>query len=725
MQYESTSRSDPAWKDHLIALAERVIGPGIGSKLRVGETADTSRSYRFAARTGVLEIAGSDPLAASVGLHHYLRAACGVNVSWDTAMPLGLSELPDHPEVVASARVQEIYYLNFCTFSYSTAFWAWPEWEREIDWMALHGISMPLAAVGHEAVLYDAWQEVGLPEDVVRAHLGSPAYLPFQYMGCLEGFGGPLTTEWIEEHRELGRRILQRERELGMTPVLPAFVGSVPPSLEVDSARTRAWQGFETTVLTPDDPLYRRLTRTIAETQHRVFGTDHLYAADPFIEMVPVNDDPQYPARVAAVTLGGLIDADPEATWVLQSWPFSYQAEFWTDERVNAFLDAIDDQRIRLLDLWSERRPQWRQRNGFNGKPWIWCALLNFGGRTDPVGDLGPLINQVHAAIGSDHPPIGLGLTMEGIHNNPMFFELVLDLAWNAPGDLSGWLAEAAPRRYGLGSDPRPQAAWAELAATIYAHRHGRITSGEPRGVVTARPDYRMLAEPEPIASTLWFDPARLTQGWSLLLDLAESCADDVPEELQRDLVDVTTAALLRLADQRLLAVIDAANDTGVDPALSERFLDTFLDLDEVLLTRPQSRWSTWEEAAGRWDRAGADPVALTGARRLLTVWGRTAGQTLDDYAARVWGGIVSSYYRSRWVAWCDGLPEAVAGDRDRAQSTLERRLGHLADQLITDGCDSSTTTATSATVVVRRLFDRLAPEVRSIPWQEGNTQTS
>ena len=32
--------------------------------------------------------------------------------------------------------------------SYSMAFWNWTRWEQELDWMALHGINLPLAFTG-------------------------------------------------------------------------------------------------------------------------------------------------------------------------------------------------------------------------------------------------------------------------------------------------------------------------------------------------------------------------------------------------------------------------------------------------------------------------------------------------------------------------------------------------------------------------------------------------
>ena len=39
---------------------------------------------------------------------------------------------------------------NVVTASYSSAFWDWRRWEREIDWMALHGVNLQLAFTGAE-----------------------------------------------------------------------------------------------------------------------------------------------------------------------------------------------------------------------------------------------------------------------------------------------------------------------------------------------------------------------------------------------------------------------------------------------------------------------------------------------------------------------------------------------------------------------------------------------
>jgi alpha-N-acetylglucosaminidase len=41
-------------------------------------------------------------------------------------------------EVSMNAPVRWRYYMNVCTVSYSSAWWDWARWEREIDWYPFH-----------------------------------------------------------------------------------------------------------------------------------------------------------------------------------------------------------------------------------------------------------------------------------------------------------------------------------------------------------------------------------------------------------------------------------------------------------------------------------------------------------------------------------------------------------------------------------------------------------
>lgn len=56
------------------------------------------------------------------------------------------------------------YYQHVCTVSYSFVWWNWTRWERELDWMAMNGINLPLAFNGQEAIWQKVYLRVGLFE---------------------------------------------------------------------------------------------------------------------------------------------------------------------------------------------------------------------------------------------------------------------------------------------------------------------------------------------------------------------------------------------------------------------------------------------------------------------------------------------------------------------------------------------------------------------------------
>src|SRR5690606_4757650 len=192
-------------------------------------------------------------------------------------------------------------------------------WERELDRLALAGVNLPLILPGHEAVIQRAFRGLaGLTDADLAAFLGGPAYLPFVTMGCLAGWDGPMPQRWIDARAELGARVLARARELGMRPVPPACAGHVPAAVaSVPSTRRVEWTGFTTHALDPLGPLFGELGERYLRAQCELFGgTDHVYAADPFIESVPPADTPDEVAAVASAVLDAMTRGDPDATWV-------------------------------------------------------------------------------------------------------------------------------------------------------------------------------------------------------------------------------------------------------------------------------------------------------------------------------------------------------------------------------------------------------------------------
>lgn len=696
----------PAWAPALHALARRVLGD-LADQVGFADLERTGRSFRTEARAGRLLVRATDAGSAAVGLHEYLRTHCDFEVSWDEPRPPAPRHLPDAPPRDGTGRVEETYYLNFCTFGYTTPWWDWTQWEQEIDWMALRGITTPLMLVGHEAVLHHVLTDEGLSADEVGEFLSGPAYFPWLAMGCLDGHAGPPPSGWIEAHRDLAGWILRRQRELGMRPVLPAFTGHVPRRL-APSARERSWQGHRTWVLDPEDPRFRRLTSAVVRTQQDLWGTDHRYGADPFIEMIPVEDDPDYPGRVAAALHAGLTDADPEAEWYLQTWPFSYDSHFWTPERVQTFLDDIPG-RVTLLDLWAEADPQWPRFDGFTGHDWIWCALLNFGGRSDPIADLAGLDATIERALSSPHPPTGLGLAMEATRTTAVYYERVLDLVWRDAPSLPDWLTGWAGRRYRLtGTDlhQKASAAWQALADTVLASGEYLIFPEAYTGLLTHRPerdpfgDGRLTAE---VAALLWYDPAVLVRAWRGLIEVAEAAPERAAGPLGRDLVEVALAILPRCAELAFLTAYDA--DGVRDRAAEAQFFAVFEDLEALLATRAEYRYSAWEEQAVAWahDEHGR-AVLADNARRLVTVWGQVGDGYLDDYSGRLWSGLVA-YYAGRWRCWAQLHPVTPA-----EEPRLEEQLQSLERAFLADGPPAGTGAEEGDVVTVsRRLLQTYA----------------
>ena len=78
--------------------------------------------------------------------------------------------------------------MNVCTFGYSYVWWDWTRWEKEIDWMVMNGINIPLAFVGYfiqwlcitssqEYVFGEVYKDMGLSEEEVLEHFTGIGFL--------------------------------------------------------------------------------------------------------------------------------------------------------------------------------------------------------------------------------------------------------------------------------------------------------------------------------------------------------------------------------------------------------------------------------------------------------------------------------------------------------------------------------------------------------------------
>ena len=667
--------------------------------------ADEGRDvFEIESRGERVVLRGNTGVALATGLNWYLNHYCHCHVSLhgrQLNLPDPLPRVTTKDRQVTWTRYR--YFLNYCCFGYSLPWWDWEQWQELIDWMALHGVNMPLAVTGQEAVWQAVCQRLGMSEAEITEFLAGSPFLPFQWMGCLDGWGGPLPADWIQRHEELQKKILARQRELGMTPVLQGFTGHVPAALaakfpEAKLHRIR-WIEWQTHLLDPLDPLFARVAQLFLEEQAKRFGTDHLYAADTFIEMTPPRGDLEYLERLSRAIYQGLVANDPEAVWVLQGWAFMFNRDFWTQPRIKAFLDAVPDERMAVLDLYCESRPMWNETEAFCGKPWLWCNIQNFGNTVFLGGPLNKIAADLPAARRDPHSGrlVGLGFVNEGLGYDPAVLDLMFELAWRAePASLETWVEQYAQHRYGR-ANPDAVRAWQLLLTTAY---------GSP---ASAR---SMIDRTPALGGAGGHTSPQLAEAWRLLLQAAAELG--AADTYRYDLVNVARQALSGHASVLHRQAVQAwqAKDGRALGQASQRFLDLLQELDELLATRGEFLLGRCLEDAKRWGTTDAERARFEwNARRVLTLWGE--GPAIDDYARKEWSGLIAGYYRPRWqrlfseLAVC--LQEGKPFDQNAFQSSLRPWMAQWSD-----GRETYPAVPQGDSVAVaRRLWEKYADEFK------------
>ena len=459
------------------ALIKRVI-PGYASHFIVEPLSQKgSDAFDIESKNGKITLRGTTGVAVASALYYYLTEYCHCQVTWNGTnlnLPAVLPEVKD--KVHKTTPYQYRYYLNYCTFNYSMSWWNWERWQQEIDWMALHGINMPLAITGEEYTWYTVYKDLGFSDEDLKDFFCGPSYFSWFWMGNLDGWGGPLPVSWMKSHKALQEQIIQRERALGMKPVLPAFTGHVPAAFKkkYPGAKLKAtnWHnGFgDTYILDSEDPLFAEIGKRFLQTQTKLFGTDHLYSADTFNENEPPTDEPSFLSKLSARIYDGMRQADTAAVWVMQGWLFYSDRKFWKAPQIEALLNAVPNDKMILLDLAAEIEPVWKRTNAFYGKPWIWNMLNNFGGNVNLFGRMQGVADGPAKALNDSASGrlAGIGLTMEAIEQNPVIYELMMQHTWQSqPVQLDAWLSKYAQNRYGVKSDSLEKA-WQILTQTAY-----------------------------------------------------------------------------------------------------------------------------------------------------------------------------------------------------------------------------------------------------------------
>lgn len=671
------------WKSTTSPVAELVerVAPGASKKFVFEQTQEPGDYFEITTMDGKPAIKGNSPVNIAAGLNWYLKYEAGVHLAWnnmhaDLPAVLPLPKSAQRHDTEASRR----YYLNYCTHSYSMAFWDRARWQQEIDWMALHGINMPLAITGTDLVWRNTLLRLGYSKEEADAFVAGPAFQAWWLMNNLEGWGGPNSEKWYKDRAALQKDILHAMHRYGMTPVLPGYSGMVPHDadtrLGMEVSGKGLWNGFvRPAFLKTSDPQFDKIADIYYNELTNLCGSAKYYSMDPFHE--GGSTDGVDLAEAGSIITKAMKRANPEAVWVIQGWNENPREEL---------LNGIGKGDVVVLDLASEIKPNWgdpdspsltKRADGYGEHDWMFCMLLNFGGNVGLHGRMDNVIGGYYKALDSKYGKTltGIGLTPEGVENNPVMYELMSELMW-LPNrvDKHEWLRGYAQARYGK-KDSNVDAAWHQLSNTIYNCPWGNMQQGTTESVFCARPSRNVWQVSSWSRMAPYYNPADVIAAAKKFGKAYKKLGENA--NYRYDLVDITRQAVSekgRLTYQNMMAALEKGDMKKFEKE-SELFLSLIKKQDELLSTRADFSTVKWINDARALGHTREEKDMLEqNARLLITTWGpREASEEggLRDYAHREWHGLLGELYHKRWQTWIDAViaagPEAAKSGKEPA----------------------------------------------------------
>lgn len=635
-------------------------------------------------KNGKICLSGNNGVSLATAFNWYLRNELLLSYDWQAIKPLSapavLPKLKTSYKQVCKAN--ERFFLNYCTYGYSFPFTDFAGWQRFFDWMAMNGINRPLMQCGQEATWLNVWKSYGMSEDQIRSYFTGPAHLPWHRMSNIDHYDGPLPLSYINGQMKIQKKLTSLARAFGMKPVLSGFAGHVPENIKQLFPKASitqihpGWGGFGKNeacwFLDPKDPLFSDIQKRFIKEQTAMYGSDHLYAADPFNEIDPPSWEPDYMASVGKAIYEGMKRVDSESIWYQMSWAFSFDKK-WQKKSENgisplqALCEAIPKEKMVIIDYVCEEKEMYKLTEKFYGSSFLWDIVGNFGGNTyfrSPLHQISEKIDKVLPVSNC----VGIGCVLEGIDCNPVMYEMVLEQPWHSVNAFNDreWIKTYANRRSN-GQDPMVQKAWEILLDKVLNEGpqghfdRGSALSAKPPVFSETKPS----AQPKTaLAGEVKTRPIELIKGLVDALDtmfLANEKSKKA-DGYQYDVVNCTRQVLAYYSDNVKERIKDAfaRNDQEELNRQTAIMLDLIKDMNTVVSTRHEFLLGRWIKDARAWgvNTTEADYYEVN-ARRIVTDW----GGKLQDYARREWNGLLLDYYLPRWQKWATKYAPTVVKD--------------------------------------------------------------
>eukprot|EP00658_Telonema_sp_P-2_P047919 TRINITY_DN3647_c0_g1_i2.p1 TRINITY_DN3647_c0_g1~~TRINITY_DN3647_c0_g1_i2.p1 ORF type:complete len:691 (+),score=111.68 TRINITY_DN3647_c0_g1_i2:158-2230(+) len=391
------------------------------------------------------------------------------------------------------------------------------------------------------------------------------------------------------------------------------------------------------------------------------------------LECHPLRDDGSWFQRGAAA-YQGLNRTDPQAIWSFQGWAFVGWNSREQAVSLKSFIDATPPGKFNVIDMSVNGDGEWKKwdNSSFWGANFVWTTLHDFGGTDGLKGRL-DRINQIPFDAQDLGATVwGTGFTPEGIDQNPVYYEFMLEANWRTEpvADIEQHIVDRAHRRYGLTVvSEQVTTAWKLLVSSAYSQD---LSVQDGTGVAHLGAAESWAFEPD--RRTPSATMCQIYNAWLQLIEVADSGQVSLELETFRyDLINTGREVLAQLAGPFGQNFSDVTQSLKIDAnlvsKLGELYSKVLIDLDTLVGTDKAFLLGPWLEAAKLF---ATDPKATdcidTGyetivdcarfyewnARVQLTTWNPTP-KLADkipggpiDYAAKHWSGLIKDYYATR-----------------------------------------------------------------------------
>lgn len=283
----------------------------------------------------------------------------------------------------------------------------------------------------------------------------------------------------------------------------------------------------------------------------------------------------------------------------------------------------------------------------------------------------------VDARLSDNSTMVGIGMSMEGIEQNPVVYDLMGEMAFeHNKVDVKAWINTYSSRRYGKFVSSM-QDAWDILYHTIYNCTDGNMDKN--RDVIVSFPDVDpSIIDMHASAKTflkeqigdaydhphLWYSTSEAVHALKLFIKSGNELSGS--NTYRYDLIDLTRQALAKYANKLFLKAVEAyqSNDVYGVVQHSQEFLELVEDMDTLLTCHDGFLLGPWLASAKQLAQNEEQKKQFEwNARTQITMWfdnTEVEASLLRDYGNKYWSGLLQDYYGPRAAIYFKYMIESL-----------------------------------------------------------------